>query len=98
MIQTMRVPNFPPGWPSDAMAGDDVGETAAAAWLVAIGDQPGDGAARLRWVLAAARIPTGDTARLLGRDRRLVARWISGAVPIPLDVWPALARLAAIAG
>jgi hypothetical protein len=41
-----------------------------------------------------ARISTGDAARLLGRDRRLVARWIAGTTPIPSSVWPRLAEIA----
>ena len=68
---------------------------AQSAWLQSIADHPGDDAARFRWALITARIPTGDAARLLGRDRRMVARWISGAKTIPPDIWLQIAKIAA---
>ena len=96
MLLAMKSPAFPPGWPDGGISGDDLEAVAVSAWLVSIAQQRGDGAARFRWVLAAARIPTGDVARLLGRERRLVARWIAGSKPIPDDLWRVLARLAAL--
>ena len=68
---------------------------AQSAWLQSITDHPGDDAERFRWALITARIPTGDAARLLGRDRRMVARWISGAKTIPPDIWLQIAQIAA---